>query len=117
MENQTYTLQIQVQDWKGQFELSKVQSNKPIQALPIRMHNNLKEFEELLLSNILLKVQNQAFGDKNPQVEGVVANDTTIMEEHGTTYVDEHVYQLELRAYQTTFANFKYISLTLYLLN
>jgi hypothetical protein len=27
----------------------------------------LKEFEELLLNNILLKVQNQALGDKNPK--------------------------------------------------
>jgi hypothetical protein len=38
------------------------------------MNNRLKEFEELLLDNTLLKVQNQALGDKKPQVEGVVAN-------------------------------------------
>jgi len=30
------------------------------------MDNLLKEFEELLLDNILLKVQNQALVDKNP---------------------------------------------------
>jgi hypothetical protein len=27
----------------------------------------LKEFEELMLDNTLLKVQNQVFGDKNPK--------------------------------------------------
>jgi hypothetical protein len=30
------------------------------------MNNRLKEFEELLLDNTLLKVQNQALGDRNP---------------------------------------------------
>jgi hypothetical protein len=30
------------------------------------MNNMLKEFEELLLDNTLLKVQNQALGDKTP---------------------------------------------------
>jgi hypothetical protein len=29
--------------------------------------NKLKEFEELLLDNTLIKVQNQALGDKNPK--------------------------------------------------
>jgi hypothetical protein len=31
------------------------------------MSNRLKEFEELLLNNTLLNVQNQALGDKNPK--------------------------------------------------
>jgi hypothetical protein len=31
------------------------------------MNNMLKEFEELLLDNTLLKVQNQALGDRNPK--------------------------------------------------
>jgi hypothetical protein len=31
------------------------------------MNNKLKEFEELLLGNILLKVHNQTLGDKNPK--------------------------------------------------
>jgi hypothetical protein len=31
------------------------------------MNNRLKEFEELLLDNTLLKVQNQALGDRNPK--------------------------------------------------
>jgi hypothetical protein len=31
------------------------------------MNNKLKEFKELLLDNTLLKVQNQALGDKNPK--------------------------------------------------
>lgn len=117
MENQTYTLQARAQDWKGQFEMSKVQSNKLTQALPIWMHNKLKEFEELLLNNTLLKVQNQALGDKNPKWKEWWQMIQQFMEEHGATYVDEHVYQLELQAYQTTFPIFKYISLTLCLLN
>jgi hypothetical protein len=29
------------------------------------MNNKLKEFEELLLDNTLLKMQNQALGDRN----------------------------------------------------
>jgi hypothetical protein len=31
------------------------------------MNNKLKDFKELLLYNTLLKVQNQALGDKNPK--------------------------------------------------
>jgi hypothetical protein len=31
------------------------------------MNNRLKEFEELLLNNTLLKVHNQALGDRNPK--------------------------------------------------
>jgi hypothetical protein len=31
------------------------------------MNIRLKEFENLLLGNMLLKVQNQALGDKNPK--------------------------------------------------
>jgi hypothetical protein len=31
------------------------------------MNNRLKEFEELLLDNTLLKVQNQTLGDRNPE--------------------------------------------------
>ncbi len=45
----------------------KVQLNKPNPILLVRMNNRLKEFEELLLDNTLLKVQNQALGDKNPK--------------------------------------------------
>ncbi len=41
--------------------------NKPNPILLVRMNNRLKEFEELLLDNTLLKVQNQALGDKNPK--------------------------------------------------
>lgn len=46
--------------------MAKVQMSKPTQILPARLDNRLKEFEELLLDNILLKVQNQALGDRNP---------------------------------------------------
>jgi hypothetical protein len=64
-EKQSFATQIQ--DWKGQYETIKVQSNKPSSILPVRMNNKLKEFEELLPDNILLKVQNQALGDRNPK--------------------------------------------------
>ncbi len=56
-----------MQDWKGQYEIAKVQPNKPSPILPIIMNNGLKEFEELLLNNTLLKVQNQTLGDINPK--------------------------------------------------
>jgi hypothetical protein len=46
--------------------MTKVQMNKPTQVLHAKLDNRLKEFEELLLDNILLKVHNQALGDKNP---------------------------------------------------
>jgi hypothetical protein len=42
--------------------------SKAAQALPIRLHNRLKEFEELLLDNTLLKVQKSSFeSSKNPK--------------------------------------------------
>jgi hypothetical protein len=50
---------VQVQNWKEQFELIKVQLSKPTP-------NMLKKFEELLLDKTLFKVQNQALGNKNP---------------------------------------------------
>jgi hypothetical protein len=40
--------------------------NEPTKVLLARLDNRLKEFEELLLDNILLKMQNQALRDKNP---------------------------------------------------
>ncbi len=43
------------------------QLNKPSPIWLVRMTNRLKEFEELLLYNTLLKVHNQNLGDKNPK--------------------------------------------------
>ncbi len=43
--------------------------NKPNPIILVKMNNRLKEFDELLLDNTLLKVQNQALGDKNPKWE------------------------------------------------
>ncbi len=57
----------QIQDWKGWYEITKVQLNKLNPVIPARMNNRLKEFEELLLDNTLLKVHNQALRDKNPK--------------------------------------------------
>jgi hypothetical protein len=46
----------QIQDWKGQYEITKVQLNKFNSIIPVRMNKKLKECEELLLDNTLLKV-------------------------------------------------------------
>jgi hypothetical protein len=58
---------VQIQDWKGQYEITKIQLNEFSPILLVRMNNKLKEFEELLLNNTLLKVQNQALGNINPK--------------------------------------------------
>jgi hypothetical protein len=50
------SLPIQIQNWKGQYEIAKVQLNKLNPILRVIMNNKLKEFEELLLNNILFKV-------------------------------------------------------------
>jgi hypothetical protein len=60
-------LTIQIQEWKGKYETTKVQLTKPNPILLVRMNNMLKEFEELLLDNTLFKVQNQALGNRNPK--------------------------------------------------
>jgi hypothetical protein len=46
----------QIQDWKGQYEIAKVQLNKFNSIILVRMNKKLKECEELLLDNTLLKV-------------------------------------------------------------
>jgi len=56
--------------------MAKVQLNKPNPIQLIRMHNRLKEFEELLLDNTLLKVS-KLRGQKS-QMEGVVANSSNV---------------------------------------
>jgi hypothetical protein len=77
------------------------------------MNNKLKEFEELLLDNTLLKVQNQALGNKNPKWKEwwqIVQEFTKeqIQESMELAHSDEQNYQPELHAYQTTFLDFKY---------
>jgi hypothetical protein len=67
VEKEKQTLTIEIQDWKSQYETTKVQLNKPNPILPIRMNNRLKEFEELLLDNTSLKIHNQTLEDKNPK--------------------------------------------------
>jgi hypothetical protein len=68
------------------------------------MNNKLKEFEELLLDNTLLMVQNQALGDRNPKwkewwqivqefIEEQIQNSMELV------CSDEHSYQLKLQAY------------------
>jgi hypothetical protein len=47
---------VQIQDWKGKYETTKVQLNKINPILLVKMNNRLKEFEELLLENTLFKV-------------------------------------------------------------
>jgi hypothetical protein len=59
-------LNDQIQEWKNKLEMTKVQMSNTTQLL-VKMKNLLMEFKELLLDSTLLKVQNQAFGDKNPK--------------------------------------------------
>jgi hypothetical protein len=77
------------------------------------MNNSLKEFKELLLNNTVLKVQNQALGDRNPKwkewwqtIEEFAKEQ--IQESMELARFDEQGCQLELHAYQTTFLDFKY---------
>jgi hypothetical protein len=64
----------------------------------------LKEFEELLLNNTLLKVQNQALGDRNPKWKEWWQSiqkftKEQIQENMELAHFDEHGYQLELHTY------------------
>jgi adenylosuccinate synthase len=77
------------------------------------MNNRLKEFEELLLNNTLLKVHNQALGDRNPKwkewwqtIEQFTKEQ--IQESMELSRCNEQGLQLELHAYRTTFLDFKY---------
>jgi hypothetical protein len=63
--NHTHELQVQIQKLKGELETLRKAPSKAYQ--PIYMHNELKEFEELLLDNVLFKVQNQPLTNKNPK--------------------------------------------------
>jgi hypothetical protein len=75
--------------------------NKPNLILSIIINNIFKEFEELLLDNTLLKVHNQALGDKNPKWKKwwqIVQEfmEKYIQENMELTRSNEQVYQLEL---------------------
>jgi hypothetical protein len=63
MENRTHELWVQIQALKGELETLCQTLNKIYQIT--YMDNRLKEFEELLLENALLKVQNQTLVNKN----------------------------------------------------
>jgi hypothetical protein len=68
------------------------------------MNNRLKEFEELLLDNMLLKVQNKALGNKNPKWKEwwqIIQEfmEEQIQENMELTYFDECNYQLKLQMY------------------
>jgi len=63
MENYTHELQVQIQELKGKLETLHKTSSKVSQTTS--MDNRVKEFDELLLDNAFLKVQNQTLVDKN----------------------------------------------------
>ncbi len=99
-ENEKQSLTTQIQDWKCQYETTKVQLNKPNPIILVTIINRLKEFEELLLDNTLLKVQNQALGDKNPKWKDwwqIVQEFTEeeIQENMELAHFDEQSYKLE----------------------
>ncbi len=77
------------------------------------MNNKLKEFEELLLDNRILKVCNQALGNKNPKWKEwwqIVQKFTEeqIQESMELAHSDEQGYQLKFHAYRIAFLDFKY---------
>jgi hypothetical protein len=59
----THELQVQIQELKGKLETLHKTSSKVSQTTS--MDNRVKEFDELLLDNAFLKVQNQTLVDKN----------------------------------------------------
>jgi len=63
LENYTHELRAQIQELKGKMEPMQTSLNKTSQTL--HMNNQLKEFEELLLYNVLFKIQNQALANMN----------------------------------------------------
>jgi hypothetical protein len=67
MENRTHELWVQIQELKGELEIFCKVSGKVFQTT--YMDNRLKEFEELLLDNALLKVQNQTLVNTKPIME------------------------------------------------
>jgi hypothetical protein len=71
----------------------------------------LKAFEELLLDNMLFKVQNHTLETKNPKWKEWWQTVQEFIEEQifkimELVYYDEHSYQLELQAHQTAFLDF-----------
>ncbi len=56
MENCTHEFRVHIQELKGELETLDQAPGRVFQT--IYMDNQLKEFEELLLDNALLKVQN-----------------------------------------------------------
>jgi galactose-1-phosphate uridylyltransferase len=42
LEKQAQALNVQIQDWKGKLEMTKVQLSKPIQVPPIKMHDRVQ---------------------------------------------------------------------------
>jgi len=87
--------------------------SKPKPILLVRMNNKLKEFEELLLDNTLLKVKNQVLGDRNPKRKEWWQTVKEFMEEQIQDNMElvrskEQSYQLELHTYRIVFPNFKY---------
>jgi hypothetical protein len=81
------------------------------------MDNQLKEFEELILDNALLKVQNKTLADKNLKWKEWWQTVQEIMKEQiqdnlEIAHVDEKAYMKELVAYQLQFEGYKYDRLT-----
>jgi hypothetical protein len=75
--------------------------------------NKLKEFEELLLDNTLIEVQNQALGNRNSKWKEWWQIVQEFIEEHihdnmELAHSDEQSYKLELQVYQITLLDFKY---------
>jgi hypothetical protein len=106
MENQNFELWLQIQELKGEFETLSKMFNKVFQL--IYMDNRLMEFENLLLDNALLKVQNQTLADKNSKCKEWWQIMQKIIEEQmqeslEIAHVDNNAYLNELVTYQLHF--------------
>ncbi len=111
MENHTHELQIQIQELKGKLETLHQTLGKTFQTT--YMDKQLKEFEELLLDNALLKVQNQTLAHKNLkwkewwQIVQEITEDQ-IQNNLEIVHANEEAYLNELVAYQLQFKDYTY---------
>lgn len=89
----------------------KISPNKTFQTLHV--DNQLREFEELMLDNALLKIQNQKLMDRNPKWKEWCQIMQEIKEEQiqnnlEIAHTDEEAYMFELVAYRIQFLEYTY---------
>ncbi len=111
LENCIHELRVQIQELKGKMEPMQTSPNKTSQTL--HMDNQLKKFEELLLYNVVFKVQNQALANKNPKWKDWWQTMQKITKEQiqdnlEIVCANEDAYLYELVTYKMQFLEYKY---------